>query len=1245
MPTDSFKFVRTIVSIALITLLCGPVFSQEDDGRDRSGRDRGGRGDGGGFRRAGGFGGGPGGGGGGFPTAGRRGGGGGGILGEIQNEAVRSEINLTEEQVEKLRAIGESTTNRDQFGDIFERMRSAESDEERNAIREEIRVKMEETRSAAEEKMKEVLSEDQYKRLDQIRLHRGGTRSLGREDVQADLGLNDQQKQQLEALNEERGEKFRELGFQASEEERDKVRQEYEAKALAILTPEQQGKWKEKLGPPPPDADQPRIGGPPGGGMAPRPPRQVRIEEVPEGAEAAMSFASRTNPLAEVGEDAGPAKLSFNFRYAPWTEVLKLFAREAELSLDLIDVPPGTFSYYDQNSYTPAEALDVLNGYLLPKGFVLVHRDDFLVSLNIDNPIPPNLIPRVKPEELPQRGKNELLTVTFLLEGVDATQVAAEIQEVKGPQGKVVPLPSSNSVLVTDIGANLISIHRMLTEMVGRPGPDDMSFKAYAIKNLPAIDAEDILRGVLGIGSSVRNVSAMMDSRSRSSSSSSSSSNITIASDERTNKLLVTTTAKTHKLIEEALETIDVEGEPSTFSAAANKPFLRVYSVTSADAREVVKTIDALMPGIVVNEDGRNGKIHIMASPDKHTEVDNLIRQMDGLGSSSQQVTVVPLSKMDPLLAAATVRAMFVKDGEQAPTVEADVYGRQLMIRGDANQVLQIKGLLSQLGEDGTGQRDQSSESRLRTFPLSGRDPEEILPLIQRMWNNRSGSSIRIVNPDDRGPVKEILSPGSQRPGTENSGPTTNRRPIRSEQPATRRDSVMTEPAQQSQRLPIRNASQTTQVAQVDEANVSQSTAPTSGPVENPLEFSDEQLLDMLESFIDESTPPVNETSSQIPVTQPPANTARQNTAGELPDVNVTVVGDELMLYSSDPQALNELEAMLESAVEVIPPSTSWTVFTLQSADATEVSLMLEQLLPYSNVSTTSAGGGMLGSISGAASSLGSGIAEMTGLSSIASVGQSLRIIPDTRLNALFVSGPRSQVQEVESMLRVLDATEWPDNLRNKISRLIPLEHADADDVLRMVKEAYKVYIEPPQQQNNRNNPLAAMMGGGRSRGGEEENSQIKMQVSVDSNTNQLVVWADDSLYQEVKQFVESVDESARQARRTVRVVSLQNTNSSTIKGALGTLMPKVNVSSTSSRQSNNSQSTSSQNNNDNNNSQQRSAQEQERVRQFFEQRMRERMQGGGGSSPFGGGRPGGGGGSPFGSGRPGGGGGRPGGR
>ena len=41
--------------------------------------------------------------------------------------------------------------------------------------------------------------------------------------------------------------------------------------------------------------------------------------------------------------------------------------------------PPGTFNYRDTRSYTPAEALDVLNGVLLTKGYTLVRRGRMLV--------------------------------------------------------------------------------------------------------------------------------------------------------------------------------------------------------------------------------------------------------------------------------------------------------------------------------------------------------------------------------------------------------------------------------------------------------------------------------------------------------------------------------------------------------------------------------------------------------------------------------------------------------------------------------------------------------------------------------------------------------------------------------------------------------------------------------------------------------------------------------------------------
>lgn len=1286
------NFLRKLFGIcslcALIVCCSAPHAIAQDENRPEDGGRRGRfgpGGDAGGFGRGGGDRGG-------FGRGGFGGGrrGGGGLLGEIQNESTRSEINLTEEQLQKLQEIGNSTQNvREEFGDIFQRMQAAESEEERNKIRDEMRSRFEEIRSKAEEDMKSVLTEEQFQRLDQIRLHREGTRALGRDEIQNELGLTDEQKQQLEQLNEERGEKFRELGFGASEEERNQLREEFEQKTMAILTDAQRQQWQQRLGPPPADAgESPRrpFGPGSGGPVPPQRPREVRVEEVPDGAQSVMSFGNSENPMpqTDASVDRSNVKLSFNFRYAPWTDVLRLFAREAGLSLDLLDVPPGTFSYFDADEYTPQEALDVLNGYLLPKGYVLVRRDDFLVCLNYDSGIPPNLIPNVKPDELAERGKNELLTVVFPLEGVDAGQIAAEVNEVKGPQGKVVALTSTNSVLVTDIGSNLRRIQLMLEDVTSRPGPDDVSFKAYKIQHIAAVDAETLLRSVLGIGSGVANVSAGFDPRSRSSSSRSvSSAPISIATNERLNQLLISANLKTHKFIEEALQTIDVEGELSDFASLNNGPSLRVYTVSSADAREVAKTIDAMMPGIVVNEDGRNGKLHIRATPRQHEEVDLLIRQMDGLGSSSQQMAVIPLSKMDPVTAAATLQTMFLKDGELAPTIEPDIYGRQILVRGDLTQITQIRALLADLGEDGSGQRNRNSEDRIRTYSLQGRDAQEILPLIQQMWNQRTNSSIRVINPSDRGPIRDILTPGNGQSVRERAEPEN--------APANTRQSPAADPARESVRniapsrpngVPVRTASQSTVVAQNDGETPAAEAAPaaetpTAVEASTPAtEFSDQQLLDLLEFYVEQAEQPPAQQSpeQQSPPQTPPGQPAPaaqnrpaspstadpmaiQSTTNEpAADINVTVIGDELILSTTgDPQQLDQLEQLLESTMQVIPPSNSWTVFTLQSADATEASLMLEQLLPYVNVSAASStAGGFVGTISNAASSLGSGLANMTGLGSLATSGQFVKVIPDLRLNALFVSGPTAQVQEVEQMLRVLDASEWPDSYRDKLTRMIAVEYADAEDVAEIVKETYKVYIDPPrqQQQGRGGNPFAALAGGGRN---DDEEDQIRMAVSVDTNTNQLAVWADESLFREVEELVGTIDRAAMEARRTVRVVGLQNTNSTVLQNSLASIMPRVNVSSTSGRRSSssNSSSNSSSPSPFGGGGGDDAAARAERFRQFME--MRARMGGGdtGGGSPFGrgsfgGGRPGGdSGGGRTGGGRGGfpfGGGGRPGG-
>lgn len=74
--------------------------------------------------------------------------------------------------------------------------------------------------------------------------------------------------------------------------------------------------------------------------------------------------------------------------------------------------------------------------------------------------------------------------MVFPLEGVDVEQIAKEIEQVKGPQGKVVGMKTTNSLLVTDIGANLRRIQSLLSGAT-RGGPNDLVFKPYSMRHLP----------------------------------------------------------------------------------------------------------------------------------------------------------------------------------------------------------------------------------------------------------------------------------------------------------------------------------------------------------------------------------------------------------------------------------------------------------------------------------------------------------------------------------------------------------------------------------------------------------------------------------------------------------------------------------------------------------------------------------------------------------------------------------------
>ncbi len=559
-----------ILAAALAGVVGGAsLLSAQDDRGDR-GRDRGGFGGPGG-----GFGGPPGG----FSFGGRGGGRGDGALGQLQSESTRIEIGVTPDQQSAIDKLNdERRAAQDQMRGQFD-FRNA-SDEQRTAMFDEMRKAGEKQQLEFEGKLKGILKPEQFTRLQQIALHRSGPTSLLRDDMAAEFKITDEQKAQFQKIQDESRERMRDMfrgGGGGGREDFERMRAETEAKYLAVLTPAQQQLWKDRLGPPPKEMNNtptPFLSGP--GSPAPA-PRIQRIE-APVVGPVVMSFDTATK--ASNAPQPSKEEFKFSFNGAPWDDVLEMFAKKAGLTLDVHDIPPGTFTYFDNKTYTPIGALDVINRHLADRGYILIRRDNALVCYNYETTkISPNLIPNVTVDDLASRGEHELLSLTLPVVGVAVDQVAKDIDAMKGPQGSVVALPSTNTIVVTDLGANLRRIAAMVKDIV--PASENgLQFKAYPLQWIAAEDAEPVISQQLGVAQTVANVSSSNERRSfgggfppfggfdrgrdggdRGSSSSSSSSRTTatptpnakVQAETRLNNLLVTATPAQHKVVEEVL--------------------------------------------------------------------------------------------------------------------------------------------------------------------------------------------------------------------------------------------------------------------------------------------------------------------------------------------------------------------------------------------------------------------------------------------------------------------------------------------------------------------------------------------------------------------------------------------------------------------------------------------------------------------------------------------------------------------
>jgi hypothetical protein len=173
--------------------------------------------------------------------AGFGGGRGGNSLSLLTQKSVQDELKMSEEQIKK--ASEQVEKQRESFAGL------------RDLSREERQAKMQESAKANQALLAEILKEDQLKRFKQISLQQRGGQALADPEVAQALGLSTEQKDRIQAIQEASQGEMREL-FQAggdrqeTQKKAEALRASVNEKATAVLTAEQQTKWKEMTGAP-----------------------------------------------------------------------------------------------------------------------------------------------------------------------------------------------------------------------------------------------------------------------------------------------------------------------------------------------------------------------------------------------------------------------------------------------------------------------------------------------------------------------------------------------------------------------------------------------------------------------------------------------------------------------------------------------------------------------------------------------------------------------------------------------------------------------------------------------------------------------------------------------------------------------------------------------------------------------------------------------------------------------------------
>ena len=919
------------------------------------------------------------------------------------------------------------------------------------------------------------------------------------------------------------------------------------------------------------------------------------------------------DPAELEAKPADDGKISFSFNGQPWPAVLEWLADISNMSLEWEEAPAGYVNLTTHGRYSVDEVRDILNSYLLNKGFTVLRNGEVLIVVNLKK-LDNSLVPRVRPEELDERGTYELVRSFFDLDWLVAEQAAEEIKPLLSPFGKATPLKATNRLDVLDTAGNLRRIRELLAEEQSGSGQQRL-IREFPLQYTRAEEVLDTLQTLLGIEKQSaagpvdprQLMQAMMMAQQQGGGQQmpqmgKKESTVFLAVNARQNSILAQAPPDKMGIIEQAVKAVDVpQGRGKGFLADAQR--VKVYRLSGLQPEtlvKVLKELGSLDPTTKLEIDVKKNALVAYAPLADHLLITDLVERLDG---TSRKFEVIQLRTLSAEYVAGSILTLmngpdkqndsgrsrypyyFFDSGSQQQQdtadkfwVEADVERNRLLLKANDVELAEVKALLVKLGEIPADQRFGQTMRMVPAMPDA--DTLKALDRAKSLFESMSPNEVEIeIDPRSlewlrRRPKPEAESDApaggrrrapaaapqgqpqrSSRGGRSAAVPERTSRfrlaqdvTVKEEEPETGRKQQSETPDEKPEAVAGETVEQDTETPNEQPENDDARESPA-----DRLEAmdADEANTDPEPAAEGREEPPADDEAAPHNREKFPMDPADLPRRAHAP-VKIQLGPQGLVISSSDTDALDRLEEILNS---VMPPRTSYEIFTLKHTYAKDMVLLLKDIF-RADIGKESNSKTEVFDMFWNGYSRGSSSQQTR---NTLSRRRPLNFVADPVTNTVLVQGADAgQLAEIAELIERYDRAEPPNSESVRRTTRIPLRFAKAKEVADVIKDVYRdllspndkalVGTQPPQQpgrgdRNSDGSLWTAMF----SYLSDDPKAEIvprfkgMLSVGVDERANGVIISAPQIILTEVLKLVEDLDRDARPARPVVRMLRVQN--------------------------------------------------------------------------------------------------------